>query len=91
MLLFIMSEKLTIEFASKEAMKHFATWLCELGEQNYWNWMEYREKEEKGDITVISFKYHEENESFAEDDPKRYGKFLEDGIIRTECGRLDKP
>jgi hypothetical protein len=52
--------------------------------------MEYREAEEKGDITVIKFKYHKEDESFAEDDPKRYGKFIEDGIIRTECGRLDK-
>ena len=85
-----MSQKLTIEFDSKEAMEHFATWLCEQGEQDYWNWMEYREEEEEGDITVVSFKYHKEDESFAENDPKRYGEFLEDGIIRTKCGRLDR-
>lgn len=37
---------------------HFLTWLCESGEQQYWNWMEVREEEEKGNITIVDFDYH---------------------------------
>lgn len=86
-----MSEKLTIEFASKEARDCFATWLCRIGEQHYWEWMKKLEEHKEGDVTVVSFKYYKEDESLPENDPKRYGEFIEDGIIRTECGRLDKP
>lgn len=71
--------KLTIEFSSKTVRDHFATWLCELGEQDYWQWMEYREQELNGKITAISFDYHDER-----------GKFLGDGIVRTSAGRLDE-
>ena len=88
-----MSEKtkLVIEFDSPEAREHFASWLCGAGEQDYWGWMECREQEEKGDITATQFHYHgEEDKSLAVDDPKRYGEFMADGIIRTTCGRLDK-
>lgn len=83
---------LSIEFANPEAANHFATWLCESGEQDYWNWMEYREQdEEEGDITARSFHYHgPEDESKAHDDPARYGGFMCDNTIRTTCGRLDK-
>jgi hypothetical protein len=85
------SVDLVIRFANKKARDHFASWLCNAGEQDYWQAMEYREEEEKGNITATSFHYHgEEDETKAEDDPKRYGKFLADGIIRTTCGRLDK-
>lgn len=69
---------LKIEFDNKEALEHFAHWLCDQGEQDYWLWQEYREQEEDGDITALKFKYHYEN------------KFLGDGTIRTECGRMDK-
>ena len=44
---------LQIKFANEAAAAHFALWLCEGGEQDYWDWMEYREREEEGDITAI--------------------------------------
>ena len=87
-----MSEKvkLTIEFDNEESAKHFAIWLCEAGEQDYWHWMECREEDEDGDITATSFHYHgEEDETKAQNDPDRYGGFMCDNIIRTTCGRLD--
>lgn len=80
---------LVIKFPSKEALMHFASWLCEAGEQDYWNWMEYREQEEEGDITVRSFHYHgEEDETKAQDDSARYKEFMCDNTIRTTVGRL---
>ena len=82
--------KLTVEFANPEAMRHFALWLCESGEQSYWAWMRYREEEGPGDMTATSFHYHgPADETKAEDDPDRYGDFLCDDTIRTVCGRLD--
>lgn len=88
-----MSDKKTtlkIEFANRKAAMHFASWLCNSGEQEYWNNMEYREDEEKGNITATSFHYHGvEDETKAQDDPKRYGGFMCDDTIRTTCGRLD--
>lgn len=82
---------LIIKFANKEAANHFAHWLCGSGEQQYWNWMEYRESEENGDITATEFHYHGEEDKTKEiTDPKRYGKFMCDNTIRTTCGRLDK-
>lgn len=82
---------LQIKFANEAAAAHFALWLCESGEQDYWNWMEYREPEEEGDITATSFHYHgPEDESKAEDDTERYGEFMCDNTIRTTVGRLDK-
>ena len=87
-----MSEKtkLTIEFDSPEAARYFALWLCESGEQQYWQCMEVLEEGEEGNITATSFHYHGvEDETKAKNDPKRYGKFMCDNIIRTTCGRLD--
>ena len=82
---------LVIEFTNEEAAKHFASWLCESGEQNYWDWMECREQEENGDITAVSFHYHGiEDETKKKTDPKRYGEFMNDNTIRTTCGRLKK-
>jgi hypothetical protein len=74
-----------IKFANEAAAHHFALWLCESGEQDYWNWMEYREPEEKGDITAVIFDYHG-----PEDKPELCGEFMHDNTIRTTCGRLDK-
>jgi hypothetical protein len=68
--------------------KHFASWLCESGETDYWNWMECRELHEKGDISVIRFSYHQEDETKERKDPARYGKFMPDNVIRTKLGRL---
>jgi ribosomal protein S27AE len=85
------SSLLTIEFDNQEAAEHFASWLCGQGEQDYWMWMECREREEDGDITATSFHYHGvEDETKAQDDPSRYGEFMADNTIRTTCGRLDK-
>jgi hypothetical protein len=80
---------ITIKFASEEAAQHFALWLCERGEQEYWDWMRYREEEEEGNITATSFEYHgPEDESKAKTDASRYGKFMCDWTIRTHLGRL---
>lgn len=81
--------KLVFEFDNEKALELFASWLCEAGEQDYWQWMEYREEEEEGPITVTQFIYHAEDKSKAKNDPARYGRFLAERIIRTECGRLD--
>ena len=68
--------KITIEFESDEAAMYFARWLCDAGEQNYWDWMGYRESE---DHRVVSFDY------WGGDD----GQFMHDWTIRTECGIKD--
>jgi hypothetical protein len=82
---------ISIKFANEEAAMHFASWLCESGEQTYWDYMKYREEEEKGNITVLEFDYHgEEDKTKAKNDPKRYGEFMCDNTIRTTVGRLDK-
>lgn len=82
---------LSMEFDSKEAADHFAGWLCGWGEQQYWQWMEYREEEEDGNITATEFHYHgEEDETKSINDSSRYGEFMCDNTIRTTCGRLKK-
>lgn len=83
-----MKKKTTIiiEFDNKKAAHHFAVWLCESGEQDYWQWMECREEdEESGNITAVSFEY----KTKAKNDPERYGEFMCDNTIRTVAGRLD--
>lgn len=53
-------ETLHIQFGSEEAARHFKSWLCEQGEQQYWEWMECREYEmEDGEdpITALEFDY----------------------------------
>ncbi len=65
-------------FDNDDAAKHFALWLCESGEQSYWDWMECRESEEDGSITAVDFKYHGED-----------GVFCSGPIVAT-CGRLDR-
>ena len=69
---------LKINFDSSEAAEHFASWLCNAGEQDYWDWMKYREQEEDGKITALRFIYHKNNE------------FIPDFEINTKCGRMDK-
>jgi hypothetical protein len=64
---------LVFNFDNEEAANHFKSWLCESGEQAYWDWMEYREQEGKGPITGTSFNYH----------------VLDGSIIEVTCGRLD--
>lgn len=69
---------LKINFANPEAAHHFALWLCEAGEQDYWEWMRCQESEEDGEITAVSFDYFNNGK-----------KFLQDFEINTNCGRLD--
>ena len=72
---------ISIEFDNDRAARGFAEWLCGVGEQDYWNYQEYREEDEDGDITATEFHYH---------GPKDRGKFMCDNTIRTTCSRLDK-
>lgn len=86
-----MKTKLTIEFDSQSCLEHFASWLCNSGEAQYWEWMEYREQEESGNITATQFHYHGiEDQTKEITDASRYGEFISDNTIRTTCGRLDK-
>ncbi len=71
-------EILRITFASQLALDHFATWLCDNGEQSYWDSMEYVESDEEGDVTAVDFKYHMD------------GVFIKENLIETKCGRLDR-
>lgn len=78
-----MSDKnhtLKFVFDNEKALKHFATWLCEQGEQEYWTWMEEQEAEEAGDITCVEFDYWGGTGS---------GKdYLKNNTIVATCGRL---
>lgn len=71
------SKTVTIEFGSERAAEHFAKWLDGQGEQNYWDWMVYREESEGGDITAKSFDYFQGGNEFAPN-----------GVIKTTLGRL---
>lgn len=64
---------LTFDFKTKEAAEHFKSWLCESGEQEYWEWMRERESDLEDDemISVVEFDY-----------------WLPDGRIDTKLGRL---
>lgn len=70
--------KAEITFASATARDHFLKWLCDSGEQQYWQWMEYREEEEDGPITATTFDYHTPNEG-------RFGP-----KVSTTCGCIDE-
>jgi len=47
----------SIEFDNKIIADHFLNWLCESGEQDYWQWQEVTEEKECGDITAVIFSY----------------------------------
>ena len=50
-----MKTNLTIEFPSQEAATEFANWLCEQGEQNYWDWMDNCDESKKNTVNFIYF------------------------------------
>jgi hypothetical protein len=82
--------KLTFEFDNQETLNHFKLWLCESGEQQYWNWMEVREEKEDGDITAVGFRYHRPIEACNTDD---YGNEFfapDNNVIPCTSGRLDR-
>lgn len=68
---------LVVKFDNQKAIKHFATWLCESGEQDYWMWMEERETEDDDDITAVRFDYFNGAK-----------KFMTSNVITAQCGRL---
>ena len=74
-------KEVEIVFDNEEAANHFLSWLCEQGEQSYWDWMRCREEEESGAITAVRFDYWGGTKDGAE-----FGKHP---VIGT-CGRLDK-
>lgn len=54
----IMMADITIKLeGDKRVIKHFMSWLCGQGEQDYWMWMEHREQETKANITAVRFDY----------------------------------
>jgi hypothetical protein len=49
---------LTFIFDNEEMAYHFKSWLCGCGEQQYWEWMDYRQQEEpESTIAVSRFDY----------------------------------
>jgi len=70
---------LVFTFDNEEAKKQFALWLCEQGEQDYWQWMECVEQDEpKGNITGIRFDYFNGSK-----------QFIGNNNVKVECGRMD--
>jgi hypothetical protein len=63
---------LTFQFDNPDVMNYFWRWLCESGEQMYWDYMSERESEEDGDITVLAFDYTK----------------AQRGLITTKAGRF---
>ena len=49
---------LEFQFENHDAALHFKAWLSNQGEQDYWESMRIREEIEKGNITGLSFDYH---------------------------------
>ena len=67
--------EITFRFGNAKAARHFLDWLDGQGEQDYWEWMKVREREEpEGDITATEFNYHEPG----------------NGVVIASCGRLDR-
>ena len=78
--------KLTIEFPSQEQLVDFATWLCDSGEQSYWDGI----NNEDDGVSSVRFHYHGvEKTEFAHNDARRYGPFMGDNIIRTSTREDD--
>ncbi len=74
---------LTIKFHSKAAREHFAKWLRGDGEVHYLWWMEYREAEESGSITVDFDYFPVVRPDLPTDNAARYGEFIAGGIVTT--------
>lgn len=68
-------ENVVLRFDNQAAADQFVLWLCEQGEQDYWNWMEHREQRLSGPITGTEFKYNSNS---------AFGK----SPILVKCGRL---
>jgi hypothetical protein len=49
---------LKIEFDNQDTLEYFKNWLAGSGEQDYWDWMSYRDAAYEEDITVVVFHYN---------------------------------
>lgn len=78
---------LTIKFTNKRALDLFAAWLCNAGEQQYWEYASYQNEDE--DAMVRRFCYHGiEDETKDYSDKSRYQPFMVDNTIRTIPGKI---
>lgn len=46
-----------ISFDNEKTARHFVAWLCNAGEQDYWEWMKHREKEDPEGEFTATFRY----------------------------------
>jgi hypothetical protein len=77
-----LKNQITIQFPTEEHAKRFASWLCNAGEQDYYEDM--YEQNHRQPIEEVNLCYHGvEDTELALNDAKRYGKFMEDGIVRA--------
>ncbi len=52
------AEKVEFMFDNQLAAEMFISWMCESGEQDYWNWQQNREMDDDTpDITGLNFNY----------------------------------
>lgn len=75
-----MKHTVKINFHSEESARMFLEWLCGSGEQEYWNYCEYRSEDELPDDGVVTFDYFHGNDVFAKDlevETKVYENFFE--------------
>ncbi len=67
------SNSITFQFDNHEAQHYFWAWLCNQGEQSYWESQSECEKDDESEnITALSFDY----------------KNADYGLVVTKCGRF---
>ena len=67
---------LKIEFESKEILEHFASWLCNAGEQVWWDCLSCQ------DLPDQTIEYYETFPEFPPNDKRHYGRWLPDNTIK---------
>jgi hypothetical protein len=58
------SVELVIKFPNQEALKEFAVWLCESGEQQYWEWFDYNDETKSVAHLKVDFNYFVKSKTF---------------------------
>ena len=71
--------ELKIEFPDRETLRAFADWLCNSGEQTYWDCLGH----DGQDKPMVAFEYHAQDETKDRNDPDRYGAYLPNNTIKT--------
>jgi hypothetical protein len=77
---------LKIEFPNQERLNDFTSWLCNDGEQDYWQWQTYRQEEDAENLGPLVFVFHHpQDERYPQNNEKRYesAEFCKDNIILT--------